>query len=401
MTATTTDVSAAVARFAERFHAAVGTGHHVGSPLGAWLLLALCAAAAGPGSRTDPALADALGVSPEEARTWAQGLLAARHPLVLTAAAAWTGATAPPTTAPRLARDLPAAVATGPLPDQRALDAWAAENTQGLIDRFPVTVTPETLLVLATALATKVSWTEPFHTAPAADLRAGGTWAGRLTTVLRSPSGWGHVSYVARSRRAGLVAVHSAQAFDAESAHGLRVTSVIAEPGVPAADVLAAAYEPEPDEVSLFDLPLGEGPLWTITAEETRTTAADGREEWCTSVLPAWRAGNDHDLAAGDLGFPGAARALAASLGLPEFVFEARQAAVAAYSRYGFEAAAVSVGAVAGGIAAEPRKGVLRTAELRFAHPYAVVAVATGGDTPWDGLPVFSAWVADPEDAEE
>jgi hypothetical protein len=44
----------------------------------------------------------------------------------------------------------------------------------------------------------------------------------------------------------------------------------------------------------------------------------------------------------------------------------------------------------------------VRTAELRFGHPYAVVAVATDWGTrgPWHGLPVFSAWVAQPQDAE-
>jgi hypothetical protein len=180
--------------------------------------------------------------------------------------------------------------------------------------------------------------------------------------------------------------------------------SVIAERDVPPADVLAGAYELGAvvrDEVSLFDLPLGDSPLWTITEEETWTTATDGREEWCDAVLPAWRAGGDHDLATADgLGFPAAARALAASLEMPEFVFVARQAAVAAYSRVGFEAAAVSAGALAAGIAGGRRPGLLRRAELRFPHPHAVVAVATQYAGPWDGLPVFSAWVAEPEDAE-
>jgi hypothetical protein len=50
---------------------------------------------------------------------------------------------------------------------------------------------------------------------------------------------------------------------------------------------------------------------------------------------------------------------------------------------------------------------VARIAELRFGHPYAVVAVATderagdGGAGPWHGVPVFSAWVADPEELPE
>jgi hypothetical protein len=42
---------------------------------------------------------------------------------------------------------------------------------------------------------------------------------------------------------------------------------------------------------------------------------------------------------------------------------------------------------------------VQRRATLRFGRPYAVVAVAvdtTGG--PWHGVPVFSAWVAEPSE---
>jgi hypothetical protein len=50
-----------------------------------------------------------------------------------------------------------------------------------------------------------------------------------------------------------------------------------------------------------------------------------------------------------------------------------------------------------------------RVAELRFGHPYAVVAVATdpaaarrrpgSALSPWHGVPVFSAWVSEPDDA--
>ena len=51
-----------------------------------------------------------------------------------------------------------------------------------------------------------------------------------------------------------------------------------------------------------------------------------------------------------------------------------------------------------------------REAELRFGHPYAVVALTTdraadGRPRPelsaWHGLPVFSAWVSEPEDASD
>ena len=89
--------------------------------------------------------------------------------------------------------------------------------------------------------------------------------------------------------------------------------------------------------------------------------------------------------------------------------WQAKQAAMARYTRVGFEAGALTTLAIALSAIAR-RPGVRRTAELRFGHPFAVVAVAA--DTakpqerhrpvprgPWHGLPVFSAWVADPEDA--
>jgi hypothetical protein len=48
--------------------------------------------------------------------------------------------------------------------------------------------------------------------------------------------------------------------------------------------------------------------------------------------------------------------------------------------------------------------GTYREAELRFGHPYAVVALTTAGSeaaSPWHGLPVFSAWISEPDDASE
>jgi hypothetical protein len=80
---------------------------------------------------------------------------------------------------------------------------------------------------------------------------------------------------------------------------------------------------------------------------------------------------------------------------------------MARYGRYGFEAVAVS-GLFT--VTSEPPEGVARIAELRFGHPYAVVAVATDTERdadgqvvtgPWHGVPVFSAWVSEPEDLPE
>jgi len=80
---------------------------------------------------------------------------------------------------------------------------------------------------------------------------------------------------------------------------------------------------------------------------------------------------------------------------------------MAKYGRYGFEAAAVTALFTP---TSAPPEGVARIADLRFGHPYAVVAVAT--DTrrdadgqvvpgPWHGVPVFSAWISEPEDLPE
>jgi len=119
-------------------------------------------------------------------------------------------------------------------------------------------------------------------------------------------------------------------------------------------------------------------------------------------VLPAWEARSMHDLTDERLGFAAAATALG-----KRGPWSAEQAAMARFTRFGFEAAAVTAMAIALSARAP---GMMRIGELRFGHPYAVVAVAASDpyaepdsdDWPdrWNGLPVFSAWVAQPGEAE-
>jgi hypothetical protein len=340
-------------------------------------------------------------------------LLGSRHPLVGAGAAVWTR---PQTKAEALAgwmAGLPAGVERGDLPTPAQLDAWAKECTLGLIVKFPQ-LPPGPLLVLVNALATKVLWDHSFELAPARDLGAASPWVGRLNRVLRTPRGGSHTQFVAATERAGDVAVHTARA-----GNGLAVTSVIAAPGVSPSDVFAVAYDlatviacrGHVARRSLFDLPLGDGPLWTLTEEPIMTTADDGREERCTAVLPAWSARSVHSLRADTLGFPAAAAALFEILGPEVRKYTACQSVLATYSRIGFEAAAITSFKVMSR-PARTRAGVLRVAELRFGHPYAVVAVATDDRSrplisasqtngPWHGVPVFSAWVATPTDAND
>jgi hypothetical protein len=388
-----------VTRYAERVHAAAGVRHHVASPLGAWLLLAL-AGAASTGADAE-ALTEVLGCDVRAAAAWAADLLADPHPLVASAAAVWTAAGFGGTAEfRRWLAGLPAAVSTGELPGQPALDAWAREHTFGLIDTFPVDL-GRAVLVLATALATKVSWQMPFDLAPASALGSDSPWGRELSRVLHTPTGpgaRGHVQFIAATQDAGDVVVHGATA-----AGGLLVVSVGAQPGVPAGRVLAIAHDighrlavgAPVARRDLASLPLGDGPLWRL---QEITAPADT----CTAVLPAWSASSRLELTDPVLGFAAAVRGL-----VPDSEdFDARQAAMARYSRTGFEAAAVTAVAVRAAARIPARH---RVAELRFGHPYAVVAVATdpaagrpgthSAVSPWHGVPVFSAWVSEPDDA--
>ncbi|HRD12724.1 MAG TPA: serpin family protein [Mycobacterium sp.] len=54
----------------------------------------------------------------------------------------------------------------GALTNQAALDRWADEQTGGLIDKFPIAIDEETLLVLASALTARVRWRTPFEGYP-------------------------------------------------------------------------------------------------------------------------------------------------------------------------------------------------------------------------------------------
>ena len=414
-----TDTAAAVARYADRLHRVAGEGHHVASPLGAWLLLALC----GPASsgRARDQLAEAVGCDLDQATAVADALLCAPHPAVAAAAGVWRRGAVSGGPLSRWLAGLPRAVATGELADQTALDDWARRSTGGMIREFPVELSPQVPLVLASALATRVSWVEPFELVRGDALGPYSPWASQLRRVLRTPQcggvsprrGWAHDQFIAATSEAGDVAVHTAWA-----RRGLEVTSVAAQPGVPAADVLAAAHRlasaiatgGQVARRSLFDLPLGSARLWLIDERPATVMAADGRKERCTAVLPAWSAASVHDLTRHpSLGFGAAAATLADLMNLDPSWHQAQQAAVARYSRTGFEAAALTGMAAAGG-PSRNRPGRLRTAELRFGHPFAVVAVTAdhghrpwrdaARHSPWQGLPVFSAWITQPKDAD-
>jgi hypothetical protein len=130
------------------------------SPLGVWLLLAACVSAADGDKRI--ALEGALGCSGDEAAQLLEVFMASPPSALSAAIAVWVGvADATPQLAD-WARALPDAVESGFMPTKREADAWADRNTLGLIKSFPLQIDAATRIVLASALATKVSWPIPF-----------------------------------------------------------------------------------------------------------------------------------------------------------------------------------------------------------------------------------------------
>jgi len=397
-----TTVAKAVTAYASRLHAPFGEAHHIASPLGAWLLLAMIAPLASGEDRNQ--IEEALGCDADAARGAADALLQHPHPAVGVAIALWSREIGSALETWRAS--LHPSVATGGIPDATTADAWARSNTRGLIDRFPATFDDLTRLVLASAVATDVKWREPFGRVDSRIM--GGPWSSRVRHVMHGRDK-GELA-VARTKSAGDVGVQIAR-----SEH-VYVVSVIAEAGVSAANVIAAAHEvaalasgtsSSAEFVSLFDLPLT-GHAWRISEEEFESTRRNDRRQWARVFIPAWSAtARIADLTK----FPGTGFATAASTlmnkmpsGSGDLRARATQLACAEFDPSGFRAAAVTeIGYERSARRIRPRthRGTRRVIELRISRPFASVAVAVlvrGPAAVWHGVPLFSGWVTEPNE---
>ncbi len=409
--------AALVERFGERACVQLLDGvHGVASPLGIWVLVALLATSAtetAPGS-TDAdlvgELAEVLGVRVEEAARRARDLLAVDHRAVALAAALWSNPTFLTGDFETWRSGVPSRVEQGPVPSQAAADRWADERTGGLIERFPITVDALSAVVAATALATRVTWDDPFGVVDSE--RLGSPWSSAVRRALWAPPS--HDRFIALTDSAGDVAVH-----DASAREGVHVISVIADPDRSPASVHVAASEvarllagdtSRARRRSLFELSLGAGHSWTIEESEQRLPGdgADRIERVGSLVLPAWSARSDHELMTAGVGLDPLARAISrfARPDAMPLAFDARQSAVASYTRLGFEAAAVTAFGMRAGSAfpGDLRTVLVRTCDITFRRPYAAVAIARPGPeepSPWRGMPLFTAWIAEPAEVAE
>jgi hypothetical protein len=405
-----------VGAFARRTYPAVleqHDGSSVSSALGIWLLLAACASAP-VGDKA--ALEHVLGCSAGEAGDLLHAFVETPPPALAAALALWVRDADRTESFSEWCGRLPPAFETGPMPSKSRADAWTAERSLGLIGSFPVDISELTSAVLASVLATKVSWLEPFTVAEADRcIDPASPWYGQVGRMLVEYGPRAGGTMIVGTDAAGAVAVHTARAREQ-----VMVLSVSAEPSTPRQAVLEAAHEvaalvgdrsSSAARMSLFDLPIGTGHSWTIEERKVSTETPGERVELIQSIaLPAWRIDGGLDLTRSALfGADPALEVLREVVGpAVDDEMKALQVAMAAYTREGFEAAAVTVfGVTATSAAPGPppaHTGLMRTADLRFDHPHAALAVASSGldgETGYAGLPLFTAWVAEPCEVEE
>lgn len=375
------------------------------SGLGLWLLLASLAPATTGQQRAH--LEDLLGADAPALQEMAQQLLASPHPAVRTALAAWSKADLVDTGKwNSLVNVLPSTVTCSFLPTQQGVDQWAAEATAGLVPSFPLKIDEDTALVLASALASQVTWVTPFQEPendslpgriphmenPQAQRLFVNEDAGRRKLFAAA----GHEVFITQTNAAGWVG-----AYVARSLEGLAVVSVIADRQTSPAQVHAAALEVADlwlsgrADLSLSAVPLGEGPAWEVTSGRYEVSGAIEGDlvSIINTSLPAWQVDTTWDVKTAP-GVPEVLPAFSSAVLEQPAQTCAKQAVHAEFTREGFAAAAVTAfGAAPAGL--PPRHVEVETlsATLFFSHPYAVIAVCEPDGSAWSGMPVFSAWV--------
>ncbi|MCB5182978.1 serpin family protein [Streptomyces antimicrobicus] len=385
----------AVNRLTTRWAApATGAGERntVFTAAGVWPLLALLADGAGGPARAE--MEEALGLPAGEAAAAARQLLAGLAAIggLDVATGLWTrrGLSLEPAWTTALPEGSHGELTGDPVPDQAALDTWAARHTRGLVERMPVTVDGDTLLVLASALALRLKWIRPFSDIPYTV--HDGPWDGRPVVGLSRNTALPHRVRVARTA-GGPVTV-----LEVVGDRGVDVHLVLGEPDAAPGDVLRGGIDTVTRAVASTDgtaLPEGApGPglrVWTEPSPDrdpelrVQTVAfsvtgahhnlLDHKEVFGLATATDDRSGH----------FPGISEE-------PLAVKAARQSAGATFTAEGFEAAAVTAFATAAGCGVMPRARYrARRLLARFDRPFGFLAVHRTSR-----LVLAAGWVAEP-----
>ncbi len=388
-------VNRLTARWAEQ--AVTGDDGTVLTAAGVWPLLALLAdGAAGPAREE---LSEALGISAGSAAGAARELLAGLSGVrgLQAATGLWTRQDLPLEqrwldALPDGSRGLLSGDADT---DGKALDAWAAERTDGLIERMPVAFPPppgRLELVLASALTTRLRWIRPFTPRPFEPYE--GPWAGRILSGLHRSTSLLDRVRVARTP-AGPVTV-----LEVVGDGGVDVHLVLGEPDAAPGRVVSAGISVVTRAAPATGaslLPEGTpGPGLRI-----ETVRSPDPEPWLHVSTVAFEVSAEHDLLrhAGLFGLTTASDAnrghFPAISSEPLAVGGARQSAMARFHAEGFEAAAVTAfGAV--GCAMPRYRYRIRRARVSFDRPFAFLAVHRTSS-----LVLAAGWVTDPLPYEE
>ncbi|WP_020523996.1 GNAT family N-acetyltransferase [Catelliglobosispora koreensis] len=256
--------------------------------------------------------------------------------------------------------------------DQKPLDDWVTRNTNGRITQMPIAVTPQTLMLLATALAIKTEWAQPFRES-----------SGRLTRRSRELD---DVSVV--DGQAGLLTrlrVRGTQEID--------VYLFLGEADREAGDVLSAGLR------SIAEGDAGTpGSAWPQGPglHESTITSLDDVDELSATTV-GFSVTAEHDLLRQAVLF-GLSAATDTSHGhfpgispQPLAISAAKQRAMAEFTATGFEAAVVTAfGAVAAGLPPKPML-TKRILHVEFLRPFGFAAVHRPSN-----LILIAGWVDEP-----
>jgi serine protease inhibitor len=352
-----------------------------------WPLLAYLGAAAAGKARDE--LEAALGVDARDAAASATELIGEleRSPAVRTAVGVWTRAEVELSAWAR--RAVPAhargSLAGDVAESQARIDTWVREQTGGLIDALPASISAETLLLLAAALTVRTSWETPFE--PFMLIPDTGPWRNeRLVGLSRSTPDRDDLEVVSTS--AGELTVVTL-----EASHDVVVELVLGREDRRPHEVLHAAVE-----YANGGRPARPGSTLTEQDRAPGVTVgtwsfAEG-PELCV-LVPRFRVDATHDLLAHADVF-GLEAATDRDRGhfprlsdSPLAVGDARQGITASFAELGFEAAAVtSIELRAGGVPPRRPQSIL----VGFDRPFAFVARLRSS-----GLVLLAGWVGKAE----
>jgi serine protease inhibitor len=362
-----------------RWCAAAGERDFVVSGAGVWPLLALLASAADGPARDE--LSTAIGVPAANAREEALRLLhdLQRADAVSAALGVWVRHDLPLREA--WSQALPEGVLAR-LAGQSELDSWAARHTDGLIERFPLSVDPGTLLVLATALVAKTRWQVPFEVATLTP--KDGPWQGhRGPGLSRASTDLANAAILDAPEPVTRVVVEGVADLDVHLLLGTGRSGTVLGTGLAA---LAGAVPVR------SDLPVGtEGPGLAVRTEQVLTGTGQLRIR-----LPPFEVRSTHDLLTGS-GLFGLTAATDCTRGhfpaispFPLCVGRGAQEALARFSHEGFEAAAVTSFALRAAAAAL-RHHFAPVVSVNFDRPFGFLAVHRP-----TGLVAVAGWIATP-----